>query len=174
MWSTVGWLFSLAWAPSPPSAYLCIYVFIYLCLYPSPLCIFWRERTPWLSSPCLLLYAGPHRVQVSTLYLAGGARGPGAVQHLLAKFSSALSEPGKLSSAPPRAGNLSTRTPEASQTRHPSPPVSIYFAQLHLGSEACFGGLPPHALDGECPAPGLVGGSFGAQCMNARGLPSFA
>lgn len=69
------------------------------------------------------------------LCLAGGARGPGAVQQFPAKFSPALSAQGKLSSAPPRAGNLSSGAPTASQARHQSPPVSPYF-QPHRGSLA--------------------------------------
>ena len=70
---------------------------------------FWHRQAPWLCCPCLRPRAGPGEPEPAGRCLAGGARGPGAVQQFPAKFVPALSARG--SSPAPRPGQ-GTSLPE--------------------------------------------------------------
>lgn len=151
-----------------PSSVFCLFLSFLFSFHPSihpfiylPIIyhffLVWQAR--WLWCPCLLLCACPGEPEPgSRCCVAGGARGPGAVQQFQYKFSPARSALGKLSSAPPRAGNLSPRAARASQARRPPLPVSLYLSSPTLRVWLALGGPPPHAPTKEFPfqSPGLL------------------
>lgn len=151
--------------------YLCIY--LSLSLYPSPLCIFWRERTRWLSSPCLLLYAGPIESGSPRCIWQGAREVP--------ELSSTSWPSSPLRS---RAGEALQRSTPGREPLHqdsrgfpdsPSVSTSLYLlCPAPPRQWSVFWWLSSARPGGGAPCTRAGGGGFGAQCMNARGLPSFA